>query len=157
MAQVNMPIEINTLDHSLLNAVDLAFHLHEGQFDKCGEPYIYHVLRVGVSLLPDVEAAVCGVLHDSLEDTPVSVQTIEEKFGNRVVATLRLLTRPHDMNYEYYIKRLSGHSIASKVKLADLYDNLNTDRLRKAEAGGADIARLVAKYIHALKMLLQAA
>src|SRR5271157_5837662 len=52
----------------LADAIGTSAEIHRGQKDKGGHPYYRHPLRVGLSLLPDVDAAIVGVLHDTIED-----------------------------------------------------------------------------------------
>jgi (p)ppGpp synthase/HD superfamily hydrolase len=142
----------------LAQAITLAGLVHHGQVDRGGDPYFWHVLRVGSSLLPDVDAAIVGVLHDVLEDCIPAwrddlFQLLRE-FGANVKLAVRELTRPEDETYEHYIQRVAhGTLLVRKVKMADLYDNLNPDRLARAAANGVDIAPLATKYAHALGVL----
>ena len=126
----------------LLRAIDFAEQAHRYQVDKGGEPYLFHCLRVGISLLPDVDAAVIGVLHDVLEDT--SWDPRESKslgLSRQQTEALNLLSRHPFISppsrrppaYHAYIVRLSAHPLARKVKIADLQDNLDPRRLALAE------------------------
>ena len=58
----------------------LATKVHEGQTDKAGLPYITHPERV-VSRMENPEAQVIGWLHDTVEDTPITLRDIEATFG----------------------------------------------------------------------------
>ena len=58
----------------------LATGAHAGQTDKAGLPYITHPERVA-SRLTTPEAQVVGWLHDTVEDTSITVQNIESRFG----------------------------------------------------------------------------
>ena len=140
-------------------AIDLAFDAHAGQVDKAADPYIWHILRVGMSLLPDMEAAIVGLLHDAIEDSPlptVTARMINSDLGLRIETCVIALTRLHGQTYAEYIHSIATHPdpIVRQVKIADLYDNLRIDRLLRAAANGADIAALVTKYTHALRRLL---
>lgn len=137
-------------------AIDLAFDAHAGQVDKAGDPYIWHILRVGMSLLPDEDAAILGLLHDLLEDCPVAAAiAVARDFGPAVFPRVWILTRREGEAYAEYIDRVATHPdpIVRQVKLADIYDNLDPDRLLRAAANGTDIAALVTKYTHALRLL----
>ena len=73
----------------LNEAVAFASLMHEGQVRKVtGLPYILHpleVLTIVAKLLPNDEDAMCAaVLHDTVEDTPVTLKQIETRFGTRV-------------------------------------------------------------------------
>ena len=56
---------------------------HEGQTRKSGEPYITHPVAVATILADmrlDHEAIAAAILHDTLEDTPVSHEELEAKY-----------------------------------------------------------------------------
>jgi len=60
---------------------------HEGQKRASGEPYIIHPLEVGQVLAEmkmDSTAIAAGLLHDAVEDTPVSAEDISRRFGPQV-------------------------------------------------------------------------
>ena len=63
---------------------------HAGVVDKAGEPYTGHLERVASHLLDHPEAAVVAWLHDTAEDTGVSLETIAALFGSD---TRKLRTR----------------------------------------------------------------
>ncbi len=68
-------------------AVDFAMQAHAGQTRKDGSVYILHPLEVAViigSMTDDLELLAAGVLHDTVEDTPVTAEDILENFGERV-------------------------------------------------------------------------
>jgi hypothetical protein len=120
----------------LEDAIVLAATAHAGQSDRSGEPYIRHCLRVMERLAPDVEAMVVGVLHDVQEDTDVEIGSDDLTYTQ--FHALRLLTRRRDDygGYEDYILRLiepgPAGTLAARVKLADLEDNLaRNHRLRE--------------------------
>ena len=72
-------------DISLIEkAYNLAFHAHEGQVRKSGEPYIIHPLCVGIVLADlemDKETIAAGLLHDVVEDTLYTEEELTEMFG----------------------------------------------------------------------------
>ncbi|MEY4530706.1 MAG: hypothetical protein RLZZ156_1427 [Deinococcota bacterium] len=60
---------------------------HHGQFRKSGEPYITHPVAVAVILADlrmDASAIQAGLLHDTVEDTPVTLGDVEHEFGTTV-------------------------------------------------------------------------
>ena len=107
-------------------AINLAGVAHNKQLDKAGEPYLWHVLRVGIGLLPDVDACLLGILHVELYQD------------------LLALTRHESETYDHYIARIQTRPRAIIVKLADLIDNLNLQRYGAALANGADPAKMAA-------------
>ena len=68
-------------------AVAFAMKAHEGQKRKDGSVYILHPLEdaaiVG-TMTTDLEMLAAAVLHDTVEDTPVTAQDILDNFGERV-------------------------------------------------------------------------
>jgi guanosine-3',5'-bis(diphosphate) 3'-pyrophosphohydrolase len=71
----------------LEHAIDIASKAHEGQKRKSGEPYIIHPLSVASTLIDwgmDVDSVLAGILHDTVEDTEVQLDTIESLFGKDV-------------------------------------------------------------------------
>jgi GTP pyrophosphokinase len=71
----------------LEHAIDFATKAHEGQQRKSGEPYIIHPLAVAYTLADwgmDIDTVLAGVLHDTVEDTDVTLENIEAKFGRDV-------------------------------------------------------------------------
>ena len=131
-------------------ALRFATVAHAMQLDKGGELYICHCARVGVSLLPDVDAAVVGVLHDVLEDTAIQVSELELFLATlfpgihpaACLLALCLLRHHKDDPYEEYIAALAKNPLARRVKLADLEDNLRMDRLRRALNEGTTLETL---------------
>ncbi len=72
------------------NAYELAKSAHSGQFRLSGEPYVSHsvaVAKIVADLGLDTSTVVAAILHDVIEDTKVTKQEIEEKFGS-VIADL---------------------------------------------------------------------
>ncbi len=68
-------------------AVAFALKAHEGQLRKDGGVYILHPLEVAAivgTMTNDLEVLAAAVLHDTVEDTPVTQQDILDNFGERV-------------------------------------------------------------------------
>ena len=68
----------------LEHAVDLAADAHKDQKRKSGEPYIIHPIAVASTLIDwgmDIDTILAGVLHDTVEDTDVTLETIAAQFG----------------------------------------------------------------------------
>jgi len=71
------------LDHS----VDVAASAHASQKRASGEPYITHPIAVANILIDwgmDIDSVIAGILHDTVEDTSVSLEQIESLFGRDV-------------------------------------------------------------------------
>ncbi len=71
----------------LAAAIDMATRAHAGQKRKSGEPYIIHPLAVAATLIDwgmDIDTVLAGVLHDTVEDTNLTLPEIENQFGRDV-------------------------------------------------------------------------
>ena len=71
----------------ILRAVEMAKTAHEGQFRKTGEPYIVHPLAVKKILEEwsmDEDTIIAGILHDTVEDTNLTLDDIRKEFGESV-------------------------------------------------------------------------
>lgn len=71
----------------LEHAIDYATEKHAGQKRKSGEPYVTHPLAVAHTLIEwdmDIDSALAGVLHDTVEDTEATLDEIENLFGRDV-------------------------------------------------------------------------
>ena len=91
-------------DISLIEkAYNLAFHAHEGQVRKSGEPYIIHPLCVGIVLADlemDKETIAAGLLHDVVEDTLYTEEELTEMFGADVTLLVDGVTKLQHFNLE---------------------------------------------------------
>ena len=82
-AEIYDDIQLAELEH----AIDYATKMHKGQKRRSGEPYITHPLSVGYTLIEwdmDIDSILAGVLHDTVEDTPATLDEIENLFGRDV-------------------------------------------------------------------------
>jgi GTP pyrophosphokinase len=80
----------------LRRAYHLADQAHTGQLRDSGAPYIEHPLHVAeilTGLNSDVPTIVAGLLHDVVEDTTVSLDTIREQFGEEVARLVDGVTK----------------------------------------------------------------
>ena len=71
----------------LEKAIDFATKAHEGQKRKSGDPYITHCLNVADILIDwgmDIDSVVAGVLHDTAEDTDVTIEDLEKEFSKSI-------------------------------------------------------------------------
>ena len=68
-------------------AIEVATKAHEGQLRKTGEPYIIHPLAVKKILEEwgmDEDTIIAGILHDTVEDTDLTLDDIKKEFGESV-------------------------------------------------------------------------
>ncbi|TLM80635.1 MAG: HD domain-containing protein [Actinobacteria bacterium] len=129
-----------------------ASRVHADAVDKAGKPYIGHCERVAAKLASDDEKIV-AMLHDVLEDTDTPEDELRAVFGDRIVESLRLLTRSADIAPAQYYARLKHDPVARAVKLADIHDNLDPARLSALDPQVA--SKLIAKYGDALQALAE--
>jgi GTP pyrophosphokinase len=83
-------------DGLIRRAHDGAARAHEGQSRKSGEPYITHPLAVAHVLAGyglDAETIAAALLHDTVEDTEVTLQQVEQDFGGTVAALIDGVTK----------------------------------------------------------------
>ncbi|WP_460415685.1 GTP pyrophosphokinase [Pseudomonas sp. microsymbiont 2] len=125
---------------TLEKAIVVATRAHDGQFDKGGAAYILHPLRVMARMVTP-EQRIVAVLHDVLEDTPLTLSDLaREGFPLKILAALLALSRRDGESYETFVVRLGVDPLARQVKLADLADNSDLSRI--PSPGPADLARL---------------
>lgn len=140
-------------DHQLANMLVLAAQRHDGQFDKGGNPYILHPLKVMHYVRPDDEEIQCIALgHDLIEDTfGTSEDDVCEglrflkalEFSQRIINGIDALTKRDGQSYEDYKARVKANPDAVLVKMADLRHNSDIRRLKGV--GPEDVER-IARY-----------
>lgn len=108
-------------------AMRIAYEAHAGQVDKCGTPYVFHPYHLAEQM-PDEITTCVALLHDVVEDTPVTFEDLEREFPPEVTDALRLLTRDPAVPYRGYVDALAVDPVARTVKRADLTHNLNETR-----------------------------
>lgn len=78
-------------------AFDFAARAHEGTFRKSGEPYIFHPLAVAQIAVGELglgsTSVISALLHDVVEDTDVTLEDIERRFGSKVADIINGLTK----------------------------------------------------------------
>lgn len=129
-------------------AVRIAAKWHTGQKRWGGEPYLIHPMRVALKFVPDEVMMSAGVLHDTVEDTEVTLMDIKSLFGGEVESLVCALTRPEGESYDDFIERVVLNPRAAQIKIADIEDNMNDD--------GGDIEKkksMNKRYSKALKRL----
>jgi GTP diphosphokinase / guanosine-3',5'-bis(diphosphate) 3'-diphosphatase len=123
----------------------IATNAHAGQFDRGGNPYILHPLRVMSYLNTDDEELMCIALgHDVIEDTKVTYRDLRDAgICERVIAGIRALTKLPGQTYDEYKEGVFANVDAMRVKMADLRHNTDIRRLKGISE--KDIERM-AKY-----------
>lgn len=87
---------------TIIKAYDMANALHEGQLRESGESYIIHPLNVAYILSEmraDSDTICASLLHDTLEDTNITKEEIEENFNSDVANLVDGVTKISKMNF----------------------------------------------------------
>ena len=115
---------------NLERAIEIAQEAHKGVKDKGGHDYIHHPIRVMHAMSNDQEKIV-AILHDVVEDSDWTFERLkEEGFEDSVIESLRCVTKySEEEDYQEFIKRAATNKIATKIKMADIEDNLDLSRL----------------------------
>lgn len=93
-----------------------------------------------------------GWLHDTVEDTFLTVKDIAEQFGSDTAAAVDAISHRDGEAWSDYIDRVAANPVARQVKISDLIDNSNLSRIPHVTM--KDVKRQ-AKYNKALKKLLE--
>lgn len=123
-------------------------HAHAGQTRKSGEPYITHpvaVARILADLGMDAETIIAAILHDTLEDTPLSRAELESEFGTTVAELVDGVTKLDKVKFrslqeaaaESFRKMLLAMARDLRVILIKLADRLHNMRTLGAMASEA--------------------
>lgn len=134
-----MPQSARAYSAMLYDAIGLAAQAHHRQVRKGTEiPYLIHPLAVAGILIragsPE-HVVIAGVLHDTLEDTPVTVEVIRAQFGTSVADLVHAVSEPDKQAPWERRKRHTLHTLGSTplpeallVALADKLDNIRAIR-----------------------------
>lgn len=133
-----------------IKAMNLAYNAHHGQFDKGGVPYIFHPIHLAEEMDDEVSTCV-ALLHDTVEDTAVTLEELAESFPREIVEAVELLTHRDGVEYFDYVRSIRADPVAVKVKLADLRHNGDPKRI--SNQGNAEKRR--EKYAKAWKILTE--
>lgn len=123
----------------LHDAFEFAREAHKEQRRKSGEPYIIHPIAVALiaaeELMLDTNSVTASFLHDVVEDTPYTVNDIEERFGVDVAYLVDIVTKRKKSeyktskqvdNYQQLLASMQYDIRALMVKLADRLHNMRT-------------------------------
>jgi len=134
--------EIERLDRDLLaRAYRFSEEAHRGQLRLSGEPFVTHCVEVAkilAELQLDSVTVACGLIHDVVEDTRITVVDVEREFGKEIAAIVDGLTKiaklpsggtKEERQVESYRKLLLSIAKDARViivKLADRLHNMRT-------------------------------
>jgi len=129
------------LDHELLvRAYKYSDVAHAGQVRHSGEPYVSHcveVARILADLQLDTNTVACGLLHDIVEDTDITVEDVAREFGSEIaqivdgltkIASLPMSSREERQveNYRKLLLSIAKDARVILIKLADRLHNMRT-------------------------------
>ncbi len=138
----------------IVRAHRLAEEAHEGQKRASGDPYINHCLAVAAMLaelhLPG-EAIAAGLLHDTVEDTPVTVEDLRREFGEEVARLVQGVTKLTQLprvsrgeHHEEALRNASGEAAESQeIPARERRKELANETLRKTFLAMDDDVRVV--------------
>lgn len=114
---------------SLVAAIALATHAHDGQRDLLGVEYVRHPLAV-MRKVDTIEEKIVAVLHDVIERTAVTFVVLRERgFDERTIAAIDALTRRPGESGEVFVQRILADPLAMSVKRASLAHHLDPERV----------------------------
>ena len=125
----------------VLKAYNFANNMHDGQLRKSGEPYIIHPLQVAyiLSTIGMDESTICAaLLHDVVEDTPVTNEDVVSEFGQEIADMVSGVTKLSKLpeyttmqeeqveNYRKMFLAMGKDIRVILIKLADRLHNMRT-------------------------------
>ena len=85
-------------------AIDFAKNAHKEQYRKSGDPFYFHPIEVA-KLLTDIKldnsSIACGLLHDTVEDTSVTLENIKNNFGDEIANLVSGLTKINEFSLKF--------------------------------------------------------
>ncbi|MDT8420335.1 MAG: HD domain-containing protein [Desulfuromonadales bacterium] len=100
---------------------------HVGQLRKSGEPYIFHPLRVTLLAARhwmDFPSVIAALLHDVVEDTPVTLEHVRARYGDEVALLVDGLTKvtASEINHQHLNRQDLKEATYKKTVLAAIED-----------------------------------
>ncbi len=133
-------------------ALKLCFEAHKDQVDKTDMPYVFHPFHLAEQM-DDELLTICALLHDVVEDTPLTLEDLSERgFPPEAIEVLKLLTHDDSVPYMEYVEKIAENPTAKKVKIADLRHNSDLTRFDFVDEKTRERCK---KYQQALALLLK--
>lgn len=121
-------------------AFELSAEAHKTMRRKSGEPYILHPIAVAKICVEEiglgVRSTICSLLHDTVEDTDLSLEDVEREFGNEIARIVDGLTKISNVidvnasqqaeNFKKILLTLTDDPRVILIKLADRLHNMRT-------------------------------
>lgn len=133
--------KLKTGDKELVrSAFEIAVEAHKTMRRKSGEPYIFHPLAVAMICVEEiglgVRSTICALLHDTVEDTDVTLEDIQNEFGLEIAKIIDGLTKISTVvdnnssqqaeNFKKILLTLTDDPRVILIKLADRLHNMRT-------------------------------
>lgn len=144
----SLKAKIKPGDKDLLRtAFEMAVDAHKTMRRKSGEPYILHPLAVAKICVEEiglgVRSTICSLLHDTVEDTDISLEDVEREFGQEIARIVDGLTKISNVidingsqqaeNFKKILMTLTDDPRVILIKLADRLHNMRTLESMKRE------------------------
>jgi GTP diphosphokinase / guanosine-3',5'-bis(diphosphate) 3'-diphosphatase len=128
------------------NAFEMAVEAHKTMRRKSGEPYILHPLAVAKICVEEiglgVRSSICALLHDTVEDTDITLEDVQREFGAEIAKIVDGLTKISTVmdtntskqaeNFKKILLTLTDDPRVILIKLADRLHNMRTlDSLKR--------------------------
>jgi guanosine-3',5'-bis(diphosphate) 3'-pyrophosphohydrolase len=128
-------------------AFEMSADSHKTMRRKSGEPYILHPIAVAMICVEEiglgVRSTICALLHDTVEDTDISLEDVEREFGNEIAKIVDGLTKISSVidtntsqqaeNFKKILLTLTDDPRVILIKLADRLHNMRTLDFMKRE------------------------
>lgn len=128
-------------------AFEMAAEAHKTMRRKSGEPYILHPLAVAMICVEEiglgVRSTICALLHDTVEDTDITLEDVKHEFGNEIANIVDGLTKISNVidantsqqaeNFKKILLTLTDDPRVILIKLADRLHNMRTMDSMKRE------------------------
>jgi GTP pyrophosphokinase len=128
-------------------AFEMAAEAHKTMRRKSGEPYILHPIAVAMICVEEiglgVRSTICALLHDTVEDTDLTLEDVEQEFGNEISKIVDGLTKISSVmdtntsqqaeNFKKILLTLTDDPRVILIKLADRLHNMRTLEHMKRE------------------------
>ena len=129
------------------HAFEMAADAHRTMRRKSGEPYILHPIAVAKICVEEiglgVRSTICSLLHDTVEDTDISLDDVQKEFGSEIAKIVDGLTKISNVidvnasqqaeNFRKILLTLTDDPRVILIKLADRLHNMRTMDSMKPE------------------------
>jgi len=124
----------------LRTAFEMAADAHQNMRRKSGEPYIFHPIAVAMICVNEiglgVRSTICSLMHDTVEDTDITLEDVQREFGSEITKIVDGLTKISTVmdtntsqqaeNFKKILLTLTDDPRVILIKLADRLHNMRT-------------------------------